>query len=77
MAASLHTLAISAPLYPSVASFSFSQSMFSSTSIPLRFILKSYFLPIAVGNGISKHRVKDKGNVRHKQIGTVVKNGNS
>ena len=56
MAASLHTLAISAPLYPSVASFSFSQSMFSSTSIPLRFILKSYFLPTAVGNGISRQR---------------------
>ncbi len=57
MAASLQTLDISAPEYPSVNLTNFSHSMppFSSESyIPFKLILKSSNLPLSVGRGMSK-----------------------
>ena len=58
MAASLHTLEMSAPEYPSVILTNWFQSMSSVKAIPRRFILNSSCLPFSVGNGMSIGVVK-------------------
>jgi hypothetical protein len=52
IAASLQTLAISAPLYPSVIATSLSKSIPSEILIPLRLMSKRALLPTESGNGI-------------------------
>jgi len=52
IAASRHTLAISAPLYPCVSSTNLSQSIPSSIGISFKLILKSYLLPSISGRAM-------------------------